>query len=286
MGAEVYAAPILASSSSVTTDFSVGAPLLWGIYKRICSYHTIISIAHSRWLMAGAAGPGRLDTVSVAGIAVFSSLALILGAFSQGLGLNFPIVPYLQFDFGEVAIVLAFFIFGPIPAAVASFAEFAGLMVFGQQVPIGPLLKLFALLSTVLGLWAGMKLSSRVGAPGVSRLLGSGALGAAISRAFILTIPNFYLLQFYYSPDAIQGLVKYVLQPSFSLIGVGVTDTNFLFPVLVFTADFNVLQHVLVMGLSNAVLRVPVMTKIRIGGRTPWFASMTGGRTTAADSPG
>ena len=138
-----------------------------------------------------AVGAGRLDTVSVAGIAVFSSLALVFGALSQGLGLNFPLIPYLQFDFGEVAIVLAFFIFGPVPATAASFAEFAGLMVFGQQVPIGPLLKLFALLSTVLGLWAGMKLASRVGTPGVSRLVGAGALGAAISRALVLTVPNF-----------------------------------------------------------------------------------------------
>lgn len=219
-------------------------------------------------------GTGRLDTVSVAGIAVFSSLALILGAFSQGLGLNFPVIPYLQFDFGEVAIVLAFFIFGPVPAVAASVAEFAGLMVFGQQVPVGPFLKLFALLSTVLGLWAGTKLVSRVGNVGVSRMLGGGALAAAAFRALILTIPNFYLLEFYYSPDAIQGLVKYVLQPSFSIVGIGVTASNFLLPVLVFTAVFNVLQLALVMAVTYTVLRVPVMSQIKVGGRTPWFATV------------
>ncbi len=216
----------------------------------------------------------RLDTVSVAGIAVFSALALVLGAFSQALGLNFPLIPYLQFDFGEVAIVLAFFIFGPVPATISSFAEFAGLMAFGQQVPIGPLLKLFALLSTVLGLWAGMKIASRVGAPGISRLVGSGTLVGAISRALALTLPNLYLLEFYYSPATIQGLVKYVLQPSFALVGIGVTDSNYLAPVLVFTAVFNVLQLSLVMAISYAVLRVPAMSQIKVGGRIPWFATV------------
>ena len=223
-------------------------------------------------------GWGRLDTVSVAGIAVFSALALVFGAFSQGLGLNFPIIPYLQFDLGEVAIVLAFFIFGPLPAVVASFAEFGGLMVFGQQIPVGPLLKLFALLSTVLGLWAGSKLASKVGAPALSRLVGSGALTAAIFRAVVLTAPNFYLLEFYYSPAALQGLVKYVLQPSFSLVGIGVTVGDFLVPVLVFTAIFNVLQLSLVMAVSYAVLRVPLVSQIKVGGRTPWFATVLRGR--------
>lgn len=224
--------------------------------------------------MTAGAGPGRLDTVSVAGVAVFSSLALILGAFSQGLGLNFPLIPYLQFDFGEIAIVLAFFIFGPAPALVSSFAEFAGLMAFGQQVPIGPLLKLFALLTTVLGLWAGVKLATRVGSPGMSRLAGSGTLVASVVRALVLTVPNYYLLEFYYSPAAIQGLVKYVLQPSFAPVGIAVTDANFLGPVLAFTAVFNVLQLSLVMAVSYAVLRVPGMTQIKVGGRTPWFATI------------
>ncbi|MDG6910589.1 MAG: hypothetical protein JRN08_09490, partial [Nitrososphaerota archaeon] len=99
----------------------------------------------------GSALRGRLDTASIAGSAIFSALAIILAAASQTLGLNFPLIPYLQFDVGEVAIILAFFIFGPAPALVSSLVEFGGLMVFGQNVPYGPLLKLFALVSTVAG---------------------------------------------------------------------------------------------------------------------------------------
>ncbi len=236
--------------------------------------------------MDAESGWGRLDTVSVAGIAVFSSLGLILGAVSQTVGLNFPLIPYLQFDFGEVAIVLAFFLFGPLPAAVSSFAEFAGLMVFGQQVPIGPLLKLLALLSTILGLWVGFKVASKVGTPGLPRLFGSSAIFAAAFRAVIMTVPNLYLLEFYYSPAAIQGLVQYVLQPSFALVGVGVTAADFLIPVLLFTAVFNLLQLALVVAVSYGVLRVPVFSRIKVGGRVPWFATFIQSGRTQPESVG
>jgi riboflavin transporter FmnP len=215
---------------------------------------------------------GKLDTVSIAGIAVFSALALILGAASQALGLNFPVVPYLQFDVGEVAIVLAFFIFGPVPALVASAVEFAGLMVFGQQIPIGPVLKLFALVSSVGGLWLGSKLVSLFRGGGLGRLMGSGTATSCLVRALVLTIPNYYLLQFYYTPAAIQGLVAYVLQPAFSSVGITVTVSNYLFPVLLFTAVFNVLQMAFVMGVSYVVLRVPSVSQLRMAGKAPWFA--------------
>lgn len=214
---------------------------------------------------------GKLDTVSIAGIAIFSALALILGAASQALGLNFPVIPYLQFDVGEVAIVLAFFIFGPVPALAASVVEFGGLMVFGQQIPIGPVLKLFALVSSVLGLWLGSKLASLVRGGGLGRLVSSGTAAGCLVRALVMTVPNYYLLQFYYSPAAIQGLVTF-LQPSFSSVGIGVTDANYLLPVLLFTAVFNVLQMAFVMGVSYVVLKVPSVSQLRIAGKSPWFA--------------
>ena len=42
----------------------------------------------------------KLSTLSLAGVAVFGALSAILTILSQFLGLNFPLVPYLQFDFG------------------------------------------------------------------------------------------------------------------------------------------------------------------------------------------
>lgn len=213
---------------------------------------------------------GRLDTTSIAGSAVFSSLALVLGAASQAAGLNFPIVPYLQFDLGEVAIILAFFIFGPVPALVSSGVEFGGLMVFGQQIPVGPILKLFSLVSTVAGLWLGTWLASRRSETSLLRLLGLSAATGGIVRAAVMTLPNYYLIVYFYGLGAIEGFLK----APFALVGISLSDANAVALILLFTAVFNLLQLLLVMGISSFVVRVPTVARIRVGGRTPWFATV------------
>jgi riboflavin transporter FmnP len=184
--------------------------------------------------------------------------------------LNFPLVPYLQFDLGEVAIVLAFFIFGPIPALVSSVVEFGGLMVFGQQIPVGPVLKLFALVSTVGGMWAGARLASRGSEASLLRLVSwTAAVGGAV-RAAVMTIPNLYLVLYLYGLAGIEGVLKAPL----GLVGITLTDSNALLVVLLLTAVFNVFQLLMVMGVSSFVLRVPGVSRIKVGGRTPWFAAV------------
>jgi riboflavin transporter FmnP len=192
----------------------------------------------------------------------------VLGAASQAAGLNFPVVPYLQFDFGEVAIILAFFIFGPVPALVSSAVEFGGLMVFGQQIPVGPIEKLLALVSTVAGLWIGSWLASRRGEASLFGLLGWSAAAGGVVRAAVMTIPNYYLIVYFYGLGAIEGFLK----APFALIGVALTDANALGLILLFTAVFNLLQLLLVMGVSSFVVRVPTVSRIKVGGRAPWFA--------------
>lgn len=224
---------------------------------------------------------GRLDTASVAGAAVFSALALVLAGASQAVGLNFPLIPYLQFDVGEVAIILAFFIFGPVPALVSSVVEFGGLMVFGQQIPVGPVLKLFALVSTVAGMWAGTRIASRGRETSLLRLAGWSATAGAAARAAVMTLPNFYLIVYLYGLPAIEGALK----APFSLVGVGLTDANALWVILGFTAFFNVLQLVFVMIISSFVLRVPAVPRMKVGGRSPWFAAVLRGSKSSAVDP-
>lgn len=222
---------------------------------------------------------GRLSTTSIAGSAIFSALAIVLAGASQALGLNFPLIPYLQFDVGEVAILLAFFIFGPVPALVSSFVEFAGLMVFGQQVPVGPLLKLFALVSTVAGMWLGTRVASRGGKTSLPGLVGWSTTAGAVVRAAVMTIPNFYLIVYLYGLAAIEGF----LRAPFSLVGIGLTDSNALWFILAFTAVFNVLQLVVVMAISSFVIRVPAVPRLRVGGRPPWFATVLDHGTTGPE---
>lgn len=213
---------------------------------------------------------GRLDTTAIAGSAVFSALAIVLSAASQAMGLNFPLIPYLQFDLGEVAIILAFFIFGPAPALVSSFVEFAGLMVYGQNLPVGPPLKLIALVSTVAGLWLGARIASRREGTGLLGLAGwTTAVGSA-TRAVAMTVPNLYLILYFYGFTAI---VEFLKAP-FSAVGVALTNSDALVVILAFTAIFNVIQLAAVMAISSFVLRFPAISQIKVGGRLPWFTTV------------
>ena len=226
---------------------------------------------------------GRLDTHAIAGSAVFSALAIVLAGASQALGLYFPLIPYLQFDLGEVAIILAFFIFGPAPALVSCVVEFAGLMAFGQQVPIGPLLKLFAVVSTVGGLWLGARLASKLGWGSFGGFLGSSGLAGVLVRATVMTIPNYYLLIYIYG---LGGTVSYYnLGQTFASIGLSLSPANTLLLLLAFTGVFNAIQLVFVLGISYLVLRAKVVSQLRIGGRVPWFTSVLGENKKAAVEP-
>ena len=221
--------------------------------------------------MRGDRDIGRFDSTSLAGVAIFGALSAILAYFSQLLGLNFPIVPYLQFDLGEVAILLAFFLYGPVPALVSSLVEFVTLLAFGQNVPFGPILKLFSLASTVFGIWAGVRLGSKLGRLSVRGMVGwGGAVGAAV-RAAAMTIPNYFLLVFLYTVPSLLGY----LAGSFKLVGLNLTTGNALFLILGFTALFNVLQLAFVMAISLGVLELPQLAALRAGGRAPWFVAVT-----------
>jgi riboflavin transporter FmnP len=213
---------------------------------------------------------GRLDTTALAGSAVFSALAIVLSGASQALGLNFPLIPYLQFDLGEVAIILAFFIFGPVPALVSSFVEFGGLLVYGQNLPVGPPLKLFALVSTVAGLWLGARIASRGDGTSLLGLAGWTTVMGSVVRAAVMTVPNLYLILYFYGFAAIEGFLK----APFSAVGIVLTDSNALVVILAFTAAFNVIQLAAVMVASSFVLRVPAISQLKVGGKGPWFTTV------------
>jgi riboflavin transporter FmnP len=215
---------------------------------------------------------GRLDSVSLGGIAVFGALAVVLTSVSQALGLNFPLIPYLQFDLGEIAILLAFFIFGPVPGLVAAFIEFLTLMVLGQNAPIGPVLKLLSVLASLGGIWAGMAVVSRSRRPGLAKAAALGATLGVASRMFFLTIANYYLIVFFGGEYALSGLIPY-LAGSFKLVGVELTSANGLALILLFTAIFNALQLLFVVGVTYFLVGLPQVQATRAAGRTPWVVS-------------
>jgi riboflavin transporter FmnP len=212
---------------------------------------------------------GKFDTVSLAGTAVFGALAVVLTIVSQALGLNFPIVPYLQFDFGEIAIFLSFYIFGPIPAIISTFIEFLVLMAIGQNVPVGPVLKLLAVLSSLAGLWLGISLLSKSRRRTLTSMTGAGIIIALISRVAVMSAANYYLIVFLFTVPGIVGF----LTASFKLIGVALDEKNALGLVLGVTAFFNVLQLLLGSIVSFLLIRLPQVRATKAAGRPLWIVA-------------
>lgn len=211
-----------------------------------------------------------LDSRSLAGVAIFGALAVVLTTISQALGLNFPVVPYLQFDFGEIAILLAFFIFGPVPALISAFIEFATLMAIGQNVAFfGPELKLIAILSSLLGVWIGLVAVRRMKHPTIKKAVGLGAVLGMTLRAIALTLPNYLLIVYLYTLSGILGYVS----GSFKLIGITLTDSNALVLILAMTAVFNALQFAFVSIVSYGIVSLPQVQSTRAAGRKPWIVT-------------
>ncbi len=218
---------------------------------------------------------GRFDSVSIAGVAIFGALSVVLTLLSVSLGLNFPLLPYLQFDFGEVAIFLAFFIFGPIPAIVSGFVEFGTLLVIGENTPIGPVLKLISILSSLIGVWAGTALVSHLRKPGLNKAAALGTALGLVGRVIGMTIANYALIVFfskYFSDYSLDAIVGYVA-PYFKPIGVTLTTANALTFVLGFTAVFNILQLLLVLVISYLIVRLPQIQSAKTAGRRLWIVS-------------
>jgi riboflavin transporter FmnP len=215
---------------------------------------------------------GGLDSVSLGGIAVFGALAVVLTTLSHALGLDFPLIPYLQFDFGEIAILLAFFIFGPVPGLVAAFIEFLTLMILGQNAPIGPILKLVSILASIGGIWLGTAVVSRSRNPSFAKAAALGTSLGIVSRVVFLTIANYYLIVFFGGEYALSGLVPY-LAGAFKLVGITLTPGNGLELILAFTAIFNVLQLALVAGVTSFLVGLPQLQATRAAGRTLWVVS-------------
>jgi riboflavin transporter FmnP len=216
-----------------------------------------------------------LDSRSLAGVAVFGALAVVLTSISQALGLNFPVIPYLQFDLGEIAILLAFFIFGPIPALAAAFIEFATLMAIGVNVAFfGPELKLIAILSSLLGLWIGLVVVRRMKRPTVRGAIGLGAvLGMAI-RAVSMTLPNYLIIIYLYG---LSGIIGYV-SGGFKDIGISLSDSNALLLILAMTGVFNALQFAFVSVVSYGVVSLPQVQNTRAAGRRLWILTYLQGK--------
>ncbi len=139
------------------------------------------------------------------------------------LKLFFPLLPYLTFDVGEVPIFFLTFYDGITDGTIASIALTVLLFMFGTFVPVGPLLKGSAVISAIVGAWAGIN---------VRRSASISFTLSTLLRVVAMTAFNYTLIE-YFMPGFLVFLPKYL---------------GFMPPmvaVLLLTGLFNVLQNII-----------------------------------------
>jgi len=176
-------------------------------------------------------------TEAIAGGAVFGALASAISYMH--LSLPFLPLPYLEFQFAEIAIVMAVILYGPLAGSLASFEYLIILEMLGQFAPFGPLLAFMGVASIVIGMALGRYLLYNTSRKrGVWSYAAISILIASAIRVPLLTIANlayFYLVA--------PGFISIASSELSSFLG-NIAISSFVL-VLVFTALFNVIQSLI-----------------------------------------
>ena len=209
------------------------------------------------------ANPGN-TTVTLAGAAVFAALAALMTLARAAV--PFPLIPYLQIDLAELPIMISFFLFGPLAAVVTELVHWLFLNEIGLDAPLGPAIKLAAVLSTFLGFWLGSMIYSRLSwvtgrrpAVGLSLMFGLGV----ILRIVVMTAANYAVLV--YIGPVVFG-ANYLAFAKSTLSGTTGwqfnSDQAVLFWVLVFTAMYNGI-NLLVASIPAGLIVSPLTNSFR-----------------------
>jgi riboflavin transporter FmnP len=197
-------------------------------------------------------------TVTLAGGCVFAALAAVLTLARAAV--QYPPIPYLQIDFAEIPIMISFFLFGPLAAVVAEVIHWLFLNVTGSDAPLGPAIKIVAVLSTLLGFWLGSLAYSRLGRGGSAVALSIMFAAGTLLRVAVMTVANYVVLLYvgpvFFGADYM-SFAKTVLQSA--LHWEFTSDAAALFWVLMFTALYNVIN--LLVGAIPAGLIVPPVAR-------------------------
>jgi riboflavin transporter len=205
--------------------------------------------------------PGRV-TITVSGAAVFAALAAIFTLARAEV--PFPLIPYLQIDLAELPIMISFFLFGPLAGIVTELVHWLFLNETGSDAPLGPAIKLIAVLSTFLGFWLGSLAYSRLGGhtqkrAGLGLMFGLGML----LRIAAMTLVNYVVLVY------IGPLFLGIDYMSFAKATISATtgwqfsgDAAVLFWVLTFTAIYNVV-NLLVAAIPAGLIVSPMTNSFR-----------------------
>jgi riboflavin transporter FmnP len=186
------------------------------------------------------------------------------------------LLSFLKFDPAELFSVLAFMIFGPIPALVTATIHWIFLTATGQDSPLGPAAKFAAVLSTLLGMWLGSAIYGRVAVKHRHASLAFGSmLGfSALARVGVMLVVNYFV--FTYLGPVIFG-INYL---GFSAQFLGMQSSGVwqvLIVMLILTSLFNALHVLFSVGLPF-VFVTPLSLKIpEIASSHPWISRFNKG---------
>ena len=129
-----------------------------------------------------------MDTRSIALSAIFSALAVMLTMIN--ITIPFPLLPYLQFDFSEIPVTMAFFIIGPQYAMLSTAIYWVVLTIRAGDI-LGPAMKGAAVASMILGFW----IASRVTKGNTMKsLMTSGMIIGVLLRVIVMSVFNYAVL--------------------------------------------------------------------------------------------
>jgi riboflavin transporter FmnP len=202
-------------------------------------------------------------TVTLAGAAVFAALAALLALAKAAV--PFPLIPYLQIDFSEIPIYLAFFLFGPLAGAIASIVQWIFLNVTGSDAPLGPAIKLAGVMSTLGGLWLGsiayrrIKRSAAHPSLAMSMMFGSGILWRVVAMTAVNYVVLMYIGPVFFGADYL-AFAKVTLEKSTGWqFGSEATVLGY---TLLFTAVYNVV-NLLVAAIPAGLIASPIATSFK-----------------------
>jgi hypothetical protein len=145
-----------------------------------------------------------MNTKMLATIIMFVSLAAAIDAFVPKIPFPVPLYSYLYYNLWEIPVVVIFMLYGlksAIPVAVLN--AFILVIIFPGNLISGPFYNLIAVLSMLLGVFAGYKIATyRCPKETLVQFMKKHQLGLGISmttlgittRVLITTITNYYLI--------------------------------------------------------------------------------------------
>ena len=205
------------------------------------------------------------DTFRIAAIATLAALAAAFGLMR--LAIPYPLMPFLKFDLAEIPDIVSFIIVGPSGGLVTALIHWFVLNLKGGGMApvVGPLMKLMAISSMMLGLYIGAKMArGRDRKVMLASMIGWGI----VTRVLIMGFTTF-LLYYAIMPDTYIPFAEKMLKT----IGVQVSGAlQVAVYTVLLTAVFNAI-HVPLSVLPAAAVAEAAMKHPKIAMQVNWLRS-------------